>query len=156
MSLAYDLCVSTPTHNCTYCPEALLDSLYIQRSSRFSWLIADDGPTVNAGELVRSFAKRSPIPIFYYRQSNGRKHRTFNTRVHHYQSELFMCIAPDDALVDNTVEEILSHWVRCAMIPKSLELSECEEGVPIPRFKTRFQAKRVYIVPIGKKDRYSS
>lgn len=156
MSLAYDLCVSTPTHNCAYCPEALLDSLYIQRSSRFSWLIADDGPAVNAGELVRSFAKHSPIPIFYYRQSNGRKHRTFNTRVHHYQSELFMCIAPDDALADNTVEEILSHWVRCAMIPKSLELSECEEGVPIPRFKTRFQAKRVYIVPIGKKDRYSS
>lgn len=156
MSLAYDLCVSTPTHNCAYCPEALLDSLYIQRSSRFSWLIADDGPAVNAGELVRSFAKRSPIPIFYYRQSNGRKHRTFNTRIHHYQSELFMCIAPDDALVDNTVEEILSHWVRCAMIPKSLELSECEEGVPIPRFKTRFQAKRVYIAPIGKKDRYSS
>lgn len=118
MSSAYDLCIFTPTYNRAYCLEALFNSLCRQRSSRFSWLIVDDGSTDDTEELVKSLTERSPFPISYYRQDNGGKQRAFNTGVSHCQSELFMCVDSDDVLVDDAVNEILSHWEKVRHNPK--------------------------------------
>ena len=105
-----DLCIFTPTYNRAYCLEDLFNSLCHQHSSRFIWLIVDDGSTDNTEELVKSFIEHSPFPITYLRQNNGGKQRAFNTGVEHCHNELFMCVDSDDTLAENAVETILAHW----------------------------------------------
>ncbi|WP_197053552.1 glycosyltransferase family A protein [Sphingobacterium sp. T2] len=84
----------------------LYESLVNQTYKNFEWLIVDDGSTDDTQNIVNDWIKEGEIPIRYYKQENGGKHRAINKGLDVAQGELFFIVDSDDILPVNSLEII--------------------------------------------------
>ena len=96
----------TPTYNRAHLLSKLYDSIVMQQSRDFEWLIIDDGSVDNTEEVVQSFISKGDINIRYIKQKNGGKHTAFNRAIEEANSEWFVCIDSDDPLVPEAIENM--------------------------------------------------
>ena len=102
--------IFTPTYNRGYCLSQLYNSLLKQTSSKFIWLIVDDGSIDDTKEIVTQWIKEDIIKIQYENQENQGMHGAHNTAFDLIETELCTCIDSDDFMPDNAVELILKAW----------------------------------------------
>jgi glycosyltransferase involved in cell wall biosynthesis len=102
--------VFTPTYNRAYCLHQLYDSLLIQSSKDFCWLIIDDGSTDETKKLVQTWVLEDKIEIQYHYKENGGMHSGHNSAYELIETELNVCIDSDDFMPKNAVELILCKW----------------------------------------------
>ncbi len=69
-------------------------------------MIVDDGSTDDTQNIVNDWIKEGEIPIRYYKQENGGKHRAINKGLDVAQGELFFIVDSDDILPVNSLEII--------------------------------------------------
>ena len=95
--------IFTPTYNRANLLPKLYDSIAVQESRDFEWLIIDDGSVDNTEDVVQSFIRKGEINIRYIKQINGGKHAAFNRAIEEAHSEWFVCIDSDDPLVPDAI-----------------------------------------------------
>lgn len=107
------LTVFTPAYNRAYTLPRTYESLCIQSSKNFLWLIVDDGSTDNTADLVRKWqTENNEFEIRYIYKENGGMHTAHNTAYANIDTELNVCIDSDDALAPNAVQIISDTWNR--------------------------------------------
>jgi len=104
--------VFTPTFNRAYCLGQVYESLKIQTSKDFIWLIVDDGSTDGTKTLVKSWKSENIIDIQYVWQENQGMHGAHNTAYDNIKTELNVCIDSDDYMPPNAIENILVYWKK--------------------------------------------
>lgn len=102
--------VFTPAYNRGYIIGKLYESLCRQSFRDFEWLVVDDGSTDDTGTLLAGFIAENKIPIRYFRQENGGKHRAINRGVREARGELFFIVDSDDYLADDALERVAFHY----------------------------------------------
>lgn len=102
--------IFTPTFNRAYILPRLYNSLKMQTSGNFLWLIVDDGSSDDTEELVNTWLKEGLVEIQYAKQKNQGKSIAHNSGVELTATELFTCVDSDDFLVANAVESVLEYW----------------------------------------------
>ena len=58
----------TPTYNRAHLLSKLYDSIVMQQSRDFEWLIIDDGSSDNTKQIVNDFYSDAVFPIRYYKK----------------------------------------------------------------------------------------
>ncbi|WP_261857281.1 glycosyltransferase family 2 protein [Photobacterium sanguinicancri] len=96
--------ILTPTYNRAYCLNELYQSLKLQSSLNFEWVIVDDGSTDNTFELINEWIKLDELTIRYFHQNNSGKHIALNEGVKHSNGELILIVDSDDKLVVDAVK----------------------------------------------------
>lgn len=104
------LTIFTPTYNRAYTLGRLYNSLKLQTSKDFIWLIIDDGSSDNTNELVQKWINENLIKIEYCIQENSGKSMAHNKGVELTKTDLFTCVDSDDFLIRTAVEDILKSW----------------------------------------------
>lgn len=104
------LTIFTPTYNREKLLPRLYESLKKQSSTRFVWLIIDDGSKDNTSELVNGWKEKREVEIEYFYQENRGKHFAYNRAIKEARTELFIDIDSDDYFLENTVERLISLW----------------------------------------------
>lgn len=104
------LTIFTPTYNRADKLHRVYESLLLQSSHNFEWLVIDDGSTDSTEQVVREFIKQSAIDIRYVKKKNGGKHTAHNLALKLARGEYFFCVDSDDWLAEEAIEEIL-HFV---------------------------------------------
>ena len=107
------LTVFTPAYNRAYTLPRTYESLCIQSSKNFLWLIVDDGSTDNTADLVRKWqTENNEFEIRYIYKENGGMHTAHNTAYANIDTELNVCIDSDDCMAPGAVEKILAKWAQ--------------------------------------------
>lgn len=104
------LSIITPTYNRSILLKRLYESLVMQTSKDFEWIIIDDGSIDDTREIVDCWIKQNKINIRYIYQENQGKYIAHNTGVKNANGDLCLCIDSDDYPTLNCVELILNHW----------------------------------------------
>lgn len=102
------LTIFTPTYNRAHLLIKLYDSLVLQESHSFIWLIVDDGSTDDTQNLIKKLQNKSPFTIQYIQQENQGKHIAINTGLKHTTTEFFLIIDSDDEMIKKTTEKIVA------------------------------------------------
>jgi len=102
--------IFTPTFNRASTLPRLYDSLKIQTSQNFLWLIVDDGSTDDTETMVKEWMNDGIIEVSYTKQANQGKSQAHNEGVRQTMTELFTCVDSDDFLAATAVERILEYW----------------------------------------------
>jgi glycosyltransferase involved in cell wall biosynthesis len=102
--------VFTPTYNRASLLSRLYDSLVLNHSSDFEWLIVDDGSQDDTESVVNTFIAEDKLNIRYIKQLNGGKHRAINHGVAEARGELFFIVDSDDYLSDNALERVAYYY----------------------------------------------
>lgn len=101
--------VFTPTFNRGYIIGRLYDSLKLQTSTEFEWVVVDDGSSDNTEELFKCWINENNFfRINYVKVKNGGKHRAINRGVKLAKGKLFFIVDSDDYLTNNAIEKILN------------------------------------------------
>lgn len=105
--------VFTPTYNRAKLLPRIYESLCKQTYRDFEWVIVDDGSRDDTHDIVESFVNgnddengNNNLPIRYFYQENGGKHRAINHGVREANGELFLILDSDDSLPNNSLELI--------------------------------------------------
>lgn len=101
--------VMTPTYNRAYILSKLYESLIMQTSYDFEWIIIDDNSSDDTEMLVRSF-NTDKFAIRYFKQPHGGKHRAINFAVREAKGKYFFIVDSDDYLLPDAIENIAS-WL---------------------------------------------
>lgn len=105
------LTVFTPAYNRAHTLPRTYESLLVQSSRDFVWLIVDDGSSDHTAELVRGWqSKENGFEIRYIHKENGGMHTAHNVAYENIDTELNVCIDSDDCLAEDAVEKILTKW----------------------------------------------
>lgn len=104
------LTIFTPTYNRAYILGKLYESLCLQSSHDFEWVIVDDGSVDNTQDLVASWIAEHRVAIHYVKQENQGKHIAINRGLEEAHGELFFIVDSDDLLKENAVETVLAFW----------------------------------------------
>lgn len=104
------LTVFTPTFNRAFCLNQLYQSLLVQTSNDFLWLLIDDGSTDTTKDLVASWIAENKIEIQYIFKKNEGMHSGHNAAYAAISTELSMCIDSDDYLPNDAVDLIVTKW----------------------------------------------
>lgn len=102
--------VFTPTYNRAHTLRRVFESLLLQPSTAFEWLVVDDGSTDDTLALLDELSKSSPFPVRVIRQPNGGKHRAHNTAVKVARGELTVILDSDDELAPDALTAIIGGW----------------------------------------------
>lgn len=111
------LTIFTPVYNRAYTLKRLFESLVIQTSNNFEWLVVDDGSSDNIDATMNFFINQKKISIRYYKKENGGKHTAINLGVRKARGEIFFIVDSDDYLSINAVDRILYHYAQIRHIP---------------------------------------
>jgi len=99
--------IFTPTYNRRTSLEKLYESLLLQTSKNFEWVIVDDGSTDDTFSYLKKIEAEKKIPIRFQRQENSGKHIAFNQGVKMSKKEIFFCVDSDDTIDPLAVEKII-------------------------------------------------
>lgn len=102
--------IITPTYNRAKLLKRCYESLYIQTSNDFEWIIIDDGSEDNTEEIVRQFIDEGLVNIIYIKQKNQGKHVAHNTGVLNSSGELILCLDSDDFLDKDAIKYTNELW----------------------------------------------
>lgn len=108
------LTVFTPTFNRAHLLPRLYESLCLQTSQDFIWLIIDDGSSDGTDELVKEWQEENKIAIEYHFKENGGMHTGHNLAYQVIDTELNVCIDSDDYMPDDAIEKIMKEWDNIA------------------------------------------
>lgn len=112
--------IFTPTFNRAHLLPRLYESLCLQTSQDFIWLIIDDGSSDGTDELVKQWQSENKIAIAYRYKKNGGMHTGHNLAYQVIDTELNVCIDSDDYMPEDAVENIINFWNK---LENKLELS---------------------------------
>ena len=101
--------ILTPTYNRASLLHKLYDSLLMQTSFNFEWLIIDDGSKDNTKEVVETF-KNEKFIIKYVFKENGGKHRALNFGIDNIETPLVFIVDSDDWLTNDAIESIEDYY----------------------------------------------
>lgn len=105
------LTVFTPAYNRAHTLPRTYESLCLQSSKNFIWLIIDDGSTDNTAQLVQQWNKKdNGFEIRYIYKENGGMHTAHNTAYENIDTELNVCVDSDDRMGNEAVAKILNAW----------------------------------------------
>lgn len=104
------LTIFTPTYNRKELLKRVYNSLLMQNSEDFIWLIVDDGSTDDTESMVSSFISEGKIEIKYIYRENGGKMRAHNQGARECDTELFLCLDSDDWLNKDAVKKLLNAY----------------------------------------------
>lgn len=121
------LTIFTPTYNRADKLQRVYDSLIVQTSYDFEWLVIDDGSSDNTEAVVKGF-DQSLFKIVYCKQKNGGKHTAYNRALELARGDYFFCVDSDDWLADQAVNEIIN-FVKEGRKNFILAYKEDEKGV---------------------------
>jgi len=110
MIYKHKITIFTPTYNRANLLPRLYSSLKQQTKQNFEWLIVDDGSTDNTKEVIETFIADNKIPIRYFKQENGGKHRAINKGLDLAKGELFFIVDSDDRLPKQSMESIIDKY----------------------------------------------
>ena len=115
--------VFTPTYNRAHLLPRVYESLCKQTFRDFEWVIVDDGSVDDTKSLslslipeqsspTRSLSKREGnfVPVRYFYQVNGGKHRAINRGVKEAKGELFFIVDSDDWLPEDALEIVARRY----------------------------------------------
>lgn len=101
----------TPTYNRAPILHRCYESLCVQTSFNFNWLIIDDGSSDGTEEIVREWMDREDrFQITYRYKENGGLHTAFNLAVETVETELFVCFESDDLFTPDAMSIIEKTW----------------------------------------------
>lgn len=109
MNYSHKITIFTPSYNRAFLLPRLYESLILQSYKDFEWLIVDDGSTDNTEQIVSEWLRSNKIPIRYYKQENGGKHRAINKGLDLANGELFFIVDSDDELPNNSLSYIYKY-----------------------------------------------
>lgn len=109
--------ILTPTYNRADKLGKLYDSLTIQTSKEFVWLIVDDGSSDGTEDIVNNFKKDADFQINYKKKSNGGKHTALNFAYQFICTEWVFIVDSDDELTPDAVKTILETADRYGVEP---------------------------------------
>lgn len=98
--------VLTATYNRAELLQRLFDSLSLQESKEFEWLIIDDGSTDDTEKTVRLIIDNADFQISYYKKNNGGKHTALNYAYQHIKTPLTFIVDSDDTLTLDAISTI--------------------------------------------------
>lgn len=104
------LSILTATYNREKELIRVYESLKVQTSKDFIWIIIDDGSTDNTKKLINEFIKEDKIKIKYKYKKNGGKHTAVNYGMKLIDSKYVCFLDSDDYLIENSANIILSKW----------------------------------------------
>ncbi|MGN1169366.1 MAG: glycosyltransferase family 2 protein [Acutalibacteraceae bacterium] len=110
LSSPYKLTVFTPAYNRRKTIHRAFESLMAQTCKNFEWLIVDDGSSDNLKELIDEYRKTADFPIRYYYKKNGGKHTAINYSYRLTDSDYYLIVDSDDAVMPDTVKTFLNYW----------------------------------------------
>lgn len=100
------LTVFTSTYNRAYKLGKLYESLRLQTSKDFEWIVIDDGSEDDTKEYFDKWIyEDNSFPIVYERIPNGGKHRAINKGVKMASAEGFFIVDSDDYLLPEAIEK---------------------------------------------------
>lgn len=105
------LTILTPTFNRKKTLSRLWESLKLQSTKSFEWVIVDDGSSDGTRELVEEWSKQSEFNINYLYKINGGKHTALNYGLAHASGELTFIVDSDDWLTPDAVEVIAKTYM---------------------------------------------
>lgn len=103
--------IVTPTYNRISTLKNCYDSLLVQTSNNFIWMIIDDGSTDDTKIEVAEWIKEGFIQIQYKKKENGGKVSTLNYSLELCDTELWMCLDSDDILTKDAIEVIEKRYI---------------------------------------------
>ncbi len=106
----FKITVFTPVYNRRRTIDRVFSSLMKQTYKDFEWLIVDDGSTDNLKELIDEYKEKADFLIRYYYKPNGGKHTAINYAYQLTDSEYFITVDSDDALMPGALEGFLKLW----------------------------------------------
>ncbi len=95
--------IFTPTYNRRRLIERLYNSLTVQTSKNFEWLVVDDGSTDDTAIFFQNLPK-AEFSIRYYRQENSGKHIAINNGADLANGDWFFVVDSDDYLLPDAIE----------------------------------------------------
>lgn len=99
--------ILTPTYNRENYLRKLYQSLCVQTSFDFCWLVVDDGSTDGTVDVISSCIEEHKVEIEYLSKANGGKHTALNLGMAHIHTELTFIVDSDDYLPEDAIERIL-------------------------------------------------
>lgn len=123
----YKLTVFTPAYNRRKTIHRAFESLMAQTCKDFEWLIVDDGSSDNLKELIDEYRKTADFPIRYYYKKNGGKHTAINYSYRLTDSDYYLIVDSDDAVMPDTVKTFLNYWE--SFTPEQREKYWCVVGL---------------------------
>lgn len=106
------LTIFTTTFNRVHLLPRLYESLCVQTSQDFLWLVIDDGSTDHSDKLIKIWQDENLIEIKYFFKENGGMHTGHNAAYKLIDTELNICIDSDDYMPSMGVEIILKSWAQ--------------------------------------------
>lgn len=103
--------VFVPTYNRAALLPKALDSVLQQTVSDYEILVVDDGSSDDTRDVIESWSRQTGVPVRYYYQPNGGKHRAHNRAVDLAEGELLMVLDSDDRLLKNCLEIVREAWL---------------------------------------------
>ena len=104
------LTIITTTYNRGYCLHQLYNSLFMQQSRDFIWLIVVVGSTDNTRDVVEKFMVEADFEIRYVYQQNKGMTGARNTAYRYVDTEINIIIDSDDWMAPNAVARIIEFW----------------------------------------------
>jgi glycosyltransferase involved in cell wall biosynthesis len=104
--------IFTTTYNRAHTLQKLYDSLVVQFTKNFDWIIVDDGSEDKTKELVDTWVEEKKIQIIYEKKKNEGKHIAINRGVELSKNELFFIVDSDDYLSQNATTIIEAYYPR--------------------------------------------
>lgn len=101
------LTVMTPTYNRASILPVVYESLALQTSDDFLWLIIDDGSIDKTEELVQNWISESRVKIEYLKKTNGGKASALNVAIDHLDTPYAVCLDSDDFFYPNAVAQAI-------------------------------------------------
>ncbi|MFL2077012.1 glycosyltransferase family A protein [Marinilactibacillus psychrotolerans] len=146
------LTILTPTYNRVLELTRVYESLIVQSSKNFKWMIIDDGSIDSTESVVAQWIHEGIIPISYKKQINSGKVRTMNVGIKEAETALWLCLDSDDWLNSNAVQIIENEYQKikddsllCGMIGlryTSNEKTMQNKIIPIEFDKVNYQTLR--------------
>lgn len=100
--------IITPTYNRGNLLQRCYDSLVIQTSKDFEWIIVDDGSLDNTREMVSRFD--SDFDIIYIIKKNGGKHTALNASHPYIHGKCVLILDSDDYLISDAIKKVIKAW----------------------------------------------
>ncbi len=100
--------IHTATYNRAYILPQAYESLKLQSSNDFEWIITDDGSSDNTEKLVEEWKKEdNGFPIIYNKLTHVGIPRALNSGVNLASAEWFMMLDSDDYFLPETIEKAI-------------------------------------------------
>lgn len=102
--------VFTPSYNRKHLLKDLYESLLVQDTDNFEWLIVDDGSKDDTEAYIKELKKENKININYIYKANGGKLSAYNVGLDNAKGDIFLCIDSDDIFKENVLAKIESDF----------------------------------------------